>query len=244
MNLINVIKNPKPYFLVAIQKIKNNFRKHFYKGDNVICEICNWKWKFFFDGKCPNCNSLSRTRLVPFSLKHFDLKGTSPRILHIAPNKNEYNYIQKNVTQLSNYDRLNIRPVAHINIVQDLTNTNLESNIYDLAIAWHVLEHIPEDKKGIAEVYRLLKPNGKFLVSVPIYPTGNLKTYEDSNIAYNDYERIHGHDDHCRSCGLDYYKRFEAIGFKTKTLFVNSLDQDKIDYFGLKTDHVVWCFAK
>ena len=82
------------------------------------------------------------------------------------------------------------------------------------------------------------------MISVPIYPAGNLKTYEDTKIAYNDYEKIHGHYDHCRSCGLDYYKRFETIGFKTKTLLVNAIDQDKIDYFGLKTDHVVWCFTK
>ena len=244
MNLIKAIKKPKPYILAGSKKVKNCLRKYFYRGNTVICEICNWKGNRFFDGKCPNCNSLPRTRLVPFSLKHFDLIGANPRILHIAPNKNEYNYIGKNVTQLSNYDRLNIRPIAHINIVQDLTKTNLENNSYDLAIAWHVLEHIPEDIKAITEVYRLLKPNGKFLISVPIYPIGNLKTYEDSKIAYKDYGKIHGHHDHCRSCGLDYYERFEAIGFKTQALYVKKIEKSKIDLLGLSENHVVWCFSK
>ena len=244
MNLFKAIKNPKPYILVGSKRLKNIFRKYFYKGNKVYCEICNWRGKRFFDDKCPNCNSLPRTRLVPFSLKHFDLVGTNPRILHIAPNKNEYNYIRKNVTQLPYYDRLNIRPVAHINIVQDLTNTNLEKSIYDLVIAWHVLEHIPEDLKAISEVYRLLKPKGKFLVSVPIYPDGNLHTYEDSNIPYNDFKKIHGHFDHCRSCGLDYYKRFETIGFKTDDLFVNTIDLNDLKKYGLSPNHLVWCFTK
>ena len=139
---------------------------------------------------------------------------------------------------------MNIRNVKYINIVQDITETNIESQIYDLVICWHVLEHIPEDIKAIKEVYRLLKPNGKFLISVPIYPVGNLKTYEDSKIAYKDYIKVHGHYDHCRSCGLDYYERFEACGFKTNTLFVNDIDDYKKNYFGLRTDHVVWCFIK
>lgn len=244
MNLFFFIKNPKGYFLEAIKRLTNIFRTFFYKGTNVLCEICGWKGKKFFDDKCPKCNSLPRTRLVPFSIAYFKLIKSHLKILHIAPNLNEYNYIRKNITELSNYDRLNIRKVKHINIVQDLTQTNLESDTYDLAIAWHVLEHIPEDLKAIQEVYRLLKPEGEFLISVPIYPNGNLKTYEDSKITYNDYEKVHGHDDHCRSCGLDYYERFESIGFKTKKLFVNSLDLDKKNNFGLRSDHVVWCFTK
>jgi len=244
MNLIKALKNPQVYFLIAKNKTTNFFRRAFYKGNQVICEICNWNGKKFFDGKCPNCNSLPRTRLIPFSIRYFSLKNINPKILHIAPNKNEYHFIKNNITELSSYDRLNIRPVKHINIIQDLTATNLESNIYDLAIAWHVLEHIPEDIKAITEVYRLLKTNGKFLISVPIHPKGNLETYEDQSIEYKDFEKTHGHYDHCRSCGLDYYKRFETIGFKTQTLCIKNSGLNKINLFGLSGDHVVWCFTK
>lgn len=244
MKLKHFFINPKPYVLAGTKKVKNSFRKYFYKGTNVVCEICGWRGKLFFDEKCPNCNSLPRTRLVPFSLKYFDLINNNPKILHIAPNKNEYNYIKKNVTQLANYDRLNNRPVTHINLIQDLRQTNLENETYDLAIAWHVFEHIPEDTKAIAEVYRLLKHNGKFLISVPIYPNENLKTYEDPRIEYKDFKKIHGHYDHYRSCGLDYYERFEPIGFKTKDLFVNTIGEQDIKKYGLSKNHVVWCFTK
>lgn len=244
MNLTKLIRNPKAYVLIGQKRIKNSIRAALYKGDSVLCEICHWKGSKFFNGHCPRCNSLPRTRLIPFALRHFELSNNQPKILHVAPNVNEYHYIKQHVTFLSQYDRLNIRPVKHINVVQDLTHTNLDSDQYDLAIAWHVLEHIPQDVKAIAEVYRLLKPGGSFLVSVPIYPIGNQATFEDSEIPYADFEVVHGHYDHCRSCGLDYYKRFETLGFRTQDLKVEGLDEATLAYYGLRPDHVVWCFTK
>lgn len=244
MNLKDLITSPKRYTTALLLKLKQYYRSIFYRGQAVLCELCNWNGTRFFDGKCPKCQSLPRTRLIPYALDFFKLSYSDSKLLHIAPNLNEYSFIKRNIKNITNYDRLNIRAVSHINIVQDLTCTHLENEQYDLAIAWHVLEHIPEDQKAIAEVYRLLKPSGTFLVSVPIYPIGNLKTYEDSKIEYKDYERIHGHDDHCRSCGLDYYQRFESVGFKTRTLEVKTLNSTDIVRFGLKDDHVVWCFTK
>ena len=244
MNLKNLIKNPKAYYYVAKTRFKNTFRSVVFRGNAVVCEICNWQGTQFFEGHCPKCNSLPRTRLIPYALRYFNLIKPELKVLHIAPNIHEYNFIRQNFPEMTIYDRLNIRDVEYINIVQDLTQTNIESETYDLAICWHVLEHIPQDKEAIKEVFRLLKPNGNFLVSVPIYPIGSKITYEDKLIEYKDFEKVHGHDDHCRSCGLDYFERFEAVGFRTDTLLVNSLDENKLNLFGLRKDHVVWCFNK
>ena len=244
MNLIHFIKRPKAYFAALKQRLLRLWRSVAYKGDHVICGICGWKGQQFFDGKCPKCNSLPRTRLVPFSLDYFNLIHPYLNILHIAPNVHEYHFILKSIGEKARYDRLNIREVSFINVVQDITRTTLANETYDLVLAWHVLEHIPEDKKAIQEVYRLLKPGGHFLVSVPIYPKGNTTTYEDSSIAYEDYEAIHGHDDHCRSCGLDYCQRFEAVGFVVQTLEVKTINLNDIFKFGLLENHVVWCFKK
>ncbi len=244
MNIIKVIKNPGPYLLVAKKRITNFIRTNLFRGKKVFCEICNWRGEFFFSEECPNCSSVPRIRLVPLSLKHFDLIKNEIKILHVAPNINEYNYIKENFNNLLCYDRLDIKQRKHTNFKESITNIDIDRNSYDLIIVWHVFEHVKDDIKAISNMYRVLKPQGNLLVSVPIYPKGNLKTYEDSKIAHKDYGKIHGHYDHCRSCGLDYYKRFETIGFKTNTLFVNSFDQNKIDFLGLRSDHVVWCFTK
>lgn len=241
MNLAKLFTNPKPYALAAHKKVLNFLRTYLCKGTSVHCEICLWNGTRFFNGKCPKCNSLPRTRLIPFSLRHFELIQKHKKILHIAPNLNEYNYVKRTFENIQKYDRLNIRDVPHINIVQDITATSLANNSYDLVIVWHVLEHIVEDRKAVSEIYRIMKPGGSLLMSVPIYPIGSKNTYEDASIPYKDYEKVHGHDDHCRSCGLDYYKRFEQIGFTVKTLADYTVEDLK--KFGLSKHHVVWCFA-
>lgn len=244
MNFKKLITNPVPYVKRTIKSLKDLYRTLWFAGTDVLCELCGWKGKRFFKGECPKCNSLPRTRLIPFTMNYFKLMPLKGNVLHIAPNYNEFNYMNHIVNSNIVYDRLNIRPVKHVNLVQDLTSTNLKSNTYNLAIAWHVLEHIPQDIKAISEVYRLLKPKGQFLVSVPIYPLQSEVTFEDKTIPYKDFGKIHGHYDHCRSCGLDYFKRFESIGFITQELKVSDLLQEEVSIFGLSKGHVVWCFTK
>ena len=45
----------------------------------------------------------------------------------------------------------------------DITNINQESEKFDTIICYHILEHIIDDQKAIAELYRVLKPDGKLL---------------------------------------------------------------------------------
>ncbi|MCB0468919.1 MAG: methyltransferase domain-containing protein [Aequorivita sp.] len=242
MNFRKLLKNPKPYAIASLELAKRKVWTNLRSGSVVHCEICLWNGTKFYNGKCPKCNSLPRTRLIPFSLRYFNLININLKILHIAPNLNEYNYVKNTFEKIKQYDRLNIREVPHINLVQDITKTNIKDNTYDLVIVWHVLEHIVEDHKAASEIYRILKVKGNLLMSVPIYPTGNLKTYEDPAIKYEDYEKIHGHDDHCRSCGMDYYERFEAVGFSTEVL--KEYEAEDILKYGLSKNHVVWCFTK
>jgi 2-polyprenyl-3-methyl-5-hydroxy-6-metoxy-1,4-benzoquinol methylase len=165
-------------------------------------------------------------------------------LLHIAPNMNEYLYVKKVFTSMIRYDRLDIKNRKQINIIDDITKPQKLQGNYDLIIVWHVFEHIKDDLKAISELFKVLTPGGNLLVSVPIYPLGNLVTYEDEAILRNNYKSVHGHYDHCRSCGLDYYQRFENLGFKTQTLAVDSIISEDILRFGLQDDHVVWRFTK
>ena len=230
-----------------IKKYKAKFESAFniliLRGNTVICEICGWHGKKFPNNKCPKCNSLPRTRLIPFSINYFEVSKREISLLHVAVNAPEYKYITTNFDFIK-YDRLDILKKKFVNLVQDLTKTDIPDNQYDFILIWHVLEHIPNDIVAISEMFRMLKPNGKLLVSVPIYPINNPKTYEDIAIERSDFERIHGHDDHCRSCGLDYYERFEKVGFKTSTLHVKDLEKEIINKFGLSNNHTVWLFEK
>ncbi len=42
-----------------------------------------------------------------------------------------------------------------------------DNNYFDLAVAFDVLEHIENDQKAVAEIYRVLRPKGYFIFTVP-----------------------------------------------------------------------------
>ena len=39
---------------------------------------------------------------------------------------------------------------------------------YDIVVLTQVLEHVPDPQATLSEIYRVLKPNGKLLISVPL----------------------------------------------------------------------------
>ena len=244
MFIKKLINNPKGYFKAGKKRSIRFLRKHFYKGNNVLCENCSWSGKHFFNDECPNCKSLGRSRLIPFSVDYFNLVKPGLKVLHVAPNKIEYKGVKMKLKNVLQYDKLDIRDVEHVNLVEDLTQLTLKDYTYDLVVIWHVFEHIVEDTKAISEVYRILKPQGNLLLSVPIFPDNNPTTFEDQSILYENYLQVHGHEDHCRSCGTDYFKRFEKQGFKTRELKVSNLDYSLIAKYGLSKGHIAWCFTK
>ena len=53
----------------------------------------------------------------------------------------------------------------------------LPNNSFDLITMWHVLEHVVDVEKQIAELKRLLKPNGTILVAVPNFNSFDANYY-------------------------------------------------------------------
>lgn len=50
-------------------------------------------------------------------------------------------------------------------ICEDVVNTSLKDNLFDLIICTQVIEHVENEKKLIEEIYRLLKPDGKAYIA-------------------------------------------------------------------------------
>ncbi len=212
----------------------------YYKGDKVICLLCEWKGLDFINGRCPNCFSLPRQRLIPTCINLFKPKNNS--ILHIAPNQGEFMYI-KNTLKPNVYDRVDIVKTKYANIIHDITKVGMKENYYDLIIVWHVFEHIINDQAAIQNLSKCLNHHGSLLVSVPIFPKGNTTTYEDKNIPRSSYEKVHGHPDHYRSCGLDYWQRFLNNGLTSVlSLKTSDIEKGKRLSYGLSENHIAWLF--
>lgn len=216
-------------------------------GDAVICGLCGWKGRRFLNSTCPKCNSLPRHRLIPYAVRRFDLSFSEKVLLHFGANGNETRWMAS-AFQPRLYARADIcvRPIT--NIVFDARHIPFADESVDAIIAWHVLEHITDDKRVVREMQRVLKKGGFCLISVPIYPPGRLATYEDERIPRERFEEVYGHHDHVRACGLDYVTRFADAGFEILELKVEDLTrgdrQSDIRRYGLSTNHVAWYCVK
>ncbi|RYD72784.1 MAG: class I SAM-dependent methyltransferase, partial [Sphingobacteriales bacterium] len=65
---------------------------------------------------------------------------------------------------------------------------NLEaipSHSKDVITMWHVLEHVPDVQKQIAELKRILKPDGVLIVAVPNYKSYDAQYYKQFWAAYD-----------------------------------------------------------
>jgi 2-polyprenyl-3-methyl-5-hydroxy-6-metoxy-1,4-benzoquinol methylase len=58
-------------------------------------------------------------------------------------------------------------PRAEIRCAPTLRDAAFSDNMFDLAIVWHVLEHLPDPRETLQELHRLLKPGGSAIIAVP-----------------------------------------------------------------------------
>ena len=52
---------------------------------------------------------------------------------------------------------------------QDCTKLSFDDNTFDLIISQDVLEHIPDTKQALFELFRVIKPNGAAVIMIPFF---------------------------------------------------------------------------
>ncbi len=71
-------------------------------------------------------------------------------------------------TELSEQSAAYPRDVLGIPVqIGDLADQHFPSDHFDAVVLWHVLEHVPDPAVVLAEVARILRPGGIFLLAVP-----------------------------------------------------------------------------
>jgi SAM-dependent methyltransferase len=204
------------------------------------CPICNYYGFFAFcgspprpDGYCPSCGSRERHRLFWLWLSsNMDLlRGP---ILHFAPEsvlegKFREMHVDYRTADLYNKAdmKLNIEKIA------------LDDCSLSTIICHQVLEHV-DDMKAIPELYRVLKPQGTLMVSVPIID-GWSKTYENPAVKTPEMRELHyGQTDHLRYYGRDFSDRLMKCGFK-QIQEVTAEGEDVITYSLLRGEKIFIC---
>jgi SAM-dependent methyltransferase len=170
--------------------------------------------------ECPVCQSAERDRLIYIYVKdylHLFENQDKIVILHIAPEDCLYSVFYKKINHREYVcgDKFEEGYTYNKHVkFMDITHIDWEDNYFDLILCNHVLEHIPDDRKAMQELYRVLKPNGKAILQVPLSRIIE-ETYEDFSIT-DPVERIRlfGQWDHCRIYARqDYELRLKQAGF-------------------------------
>jgi len=171
----------------------------------------------------PNTLSLERHRAVWMYLtEHSDMfdGGSHRRMLHLAP---EYCFLKRfNRAEGLEITRADlVSPWADVHF--DVHEIPYADDHFDIIMGNHLMEHVADDRKVMAEYFRVMKPGGWGIFQVPL-DRSNAQTLEDPNVTDPaERERLYWQRDHVRLYGMDYADRYRAAGFEVEELDLQAL---------------------
>ena len=149
-----------------------------------VCPICGYEGKFRafgippqFDAMCAKCDSLDRHRLFVLMDQKYGIRPARKSMLHFAPEKILEKRFRASVENYRSADLFNREVDLKSCNIED---TKLPDASFDIVFASHILEHV-DDRKAMAELYRVLVPGGKLIAMVPIIDSWD-QTYENESI--------------------------------------------------------------
>lgn len=192
-----------------------------YKGQQYNCPCCGHSFRSFAsygyqtrpNALCRWCLSLERHRGLWLYLHEQTNILTQPvKMLHFAP-EHQFQELFKNTPSIDYTSADLDMPTAMLKM--DITNITFPDNTFDVIMCNHVLEHVPDDRKAMNELFRVLKPGGQAILQTPM--SNKAQTEEDLNITDpKKREQLYGQNDHVRTYGMDKKNRLESVGFAVK----------------------------
>jgi SAM-dependent methyltransferase len=207
-----------------------------YKFDDA--ETLNYK-----EYNCPFCESNDRDRLYALYLDKNIQKNKIYKLLDIAPSKPLKEHLKI-------YSQIKYRSADLFMKGVDDTVDIMDMKIYpdcsfDIFICSHVLEHVLDDKKGMKELHRILKPDGFGICMVPIILI--LKDI-DEDITITDPDdrwRRFGQDDHFRLYSKHgFIDRLKEAEFKVEQITVNNFSLKEFILHGISPKSVLYIVKK
>lgn len=203
-------------------------RRALYAGSRRECPVCGHSARRFLaygvvrrdDARCPSCGSLERHRFVWLYLaQRTNLFDARPkRVLHIAPERCFADRFAKRIGP--GYITADLQSDSVAESI-DLERIPHRDGSFDVVYCSHVLEHVTDDRRAMAEMRRVLKPNGWAMILVPITAD---RTIEDPSITDpRERERVFGQHDHVRRYGPDFVDRLEQSGLGVTVATVSQL---------------------
>ncbi len=197
------------------------------RGNEVYCPCCGRTFSHFLDypaklGRyytaesvrgtlCPYCRSVGRHRILcDYWDKHLpDAATPKAARLVFAPERSITTWFKRHKLPYTTSDLFE----PGVDLKLDLNDIALPDASIHLAVCNHVLEHVPDYRRSLAELYRVLAPGGQLVLSVPGLET-LATTYEDASVVTPEDRELHfAQSDHLRLFGEDFPDIVARIGF-------------------------------
>lgn len=190
-------------------------------GDGrVLCNVCRWTGRAFAGqthvelSACPACGANGRDRFLHWCLARCLDLNPGLRVMECSPRLGE-GYRSAMATwffyRTSDYDMHSHRG----NLQLDLQAIDLPDDCLDVMLCAHVLEHVPDTDKALAELHRVVTPGGHLLLQVPLLqaataPPAQPEFHGDNTPVFWRF-------------GFDLTARLRNAGFRTNLLCTASL---------------------
>lgn len=217
---------------VKLRQWRNSLAPLLHGGDTVYCPVCQSSFGRFLpagSGKrarpaavCPGCRSRERDRLTWLFLREREsgLLSRHMQFLHVAPEPRLSTYFSDIIGEGYITADLMRRDVMVRMDVQDMLYPN---ETLDAIYCSHVLQDVPDDRRAIAECYRILRPGAWAILNVPLFAEATAESDEPDNVRAVWDKRP---DEHVRSYGPDYRERLSAAGFNVEVFSPSDLEPD------------------
>lgn len=212
-----------------------------HRGDAVECPCCGSSFARFLPhrgrqrAKCPRCGSLERHRVLwLFLQRETDLFERPGAMLHLAP---EY-ALQRRLRLLPGLRYLSgDLDSALADVELDAMDLPFAEASFDFLICNHVLEHVADDRRAMAEIHRVLRPGGWAVLMCPVDRRRATTLEDPTALMPAERHRLFGQGDHLRLYGRDYAERLAAAGFEVRAeRYVESCDSSSVARCGLRRE--------
>jgi SAM-dependent methyltransferase len=153
-----------------------------------------WKWRIRV-GRCPACHggiflsfaeSAFHTRclrcaatvvnlsMIPVISSHFQGQFDGKRAYEMSSYGATYGYLRRHFLDAYFSEYFENRPLGGtVNNVrnEDATRLSFAGDYFDVVTSNQVFEHVHDDMRAYEECYRVLKPGGSLIFTVPLYDT-------------------------------------------------------------------------
>jgi len=193
------------------------------------------------DGYCPRCNAKARHRRLWLYLRdHTDFFGNAQRVLDVGPSPG----LSRALARRDDISYVSVGidiGTTRLSVLGDIRALPFAEHSFDVVLCQHVLEHVHEDRRSLAEIRRITKAGGWVVISVPIRL--DQATHEDPSVTKpKERERLFGEPGHVRMYGYDLVDRLKDAGFESSLKNAEEIPAAECERNGLRMDeHLFIC---